>query len=81
MKSSGKKMNPPKMDMPASALLDDDYDNNYGMEMGRMSSDGPKMKGKMPGGGDHNFGGSLLGSVPDEKQKLISLESPPLRNP
>lgn len=68
------------MDMPPSALLDDESDHNYGIEMGRMSSDNQRFKGKMKDG-DLNYAGSLIGSVPDEKQKLISIESPQLRNP
>ena len=65
------------MNMPPSALLDDDYDPNYGIEMGRINSE----KQKSTRTGDLNYAGSLIGSVPDEKQKLIQIDSPQLRNP
>ena len=68
IKTSGKKknVNMPNMnmpDMPPSALLDDDYEKNYGIEMGRIGSDNQRFSGK----GDMNFGGSLIGSAADEK--------------
>ena len=46
------------MNMPPSALLDDDYDPNYGIEMGRINSE----KQKSTRMGDLNYAGSLIGS-------------------
>lgn len=51
---------------PASALLDDGYDDNLGVEMGRMSSEGQKSKEKQRTI-DYNYGASVIGSTHDEK--------------
>lgn len=37
------------MDNPASALLDDDYDQNMGIQMAGINSDEPRLKGKIQG--------------------------------
>lgn len=51
---------------PASALLDDGYDDNLAIEMGRMSSEEPKSKEKKQPL-DFNYGASVIGSAHDEK--------------
>lgn len=55
------------MDNPASALLDDDYEQHMGIEMGRISSDEPRLKNTLQGQGNYNFANSIHGSVQDEK--------------